>query len=208
MAKHRRQSATIARRLTAASVAAAGLGLMAPGAATATEVVIPNTDFRASVPGIENVQGIQNIPNVEQYIPSLNSSAPAQAAAAAGLPAPAPAANQTAGQKIVDAARSKIGAPYAWGAAGPASFDCSGLTTWAYAQAGKSIPRTSQAQASAGQNVPLNALQPGDIIVYYSGASHVGIYTGNGTIIDALNSGSPVGERPLNFQPIHSAVRF
>lgn len=71
-----------------------------------------------------------------------------------------------------------------------------------------SIPRTSQAQASAGTPVSLDALQPGDIIVYYSGASHVGIYTGNGTIIDALNSGTPVSERSLNYMPIHSAVRF
>lgn len=210
MAKHHRQSATTARRLTAATAAAAGLSLLAPGAATATEVVIPNTGVSFDAPGIENVQGIENVPGVENYIPSMSSSDPVQTvAAAANVSAPAPAAAEaSAGQKVVDAARSKIGAPYAWGAAGPNAFDCSGLTSWAHAQAGKSIPRTSQAQASAGQNVSLDALQPGDVIVYYSGASHVGIYTGNGTIIDALNSGAPVAERPLDFQPIHSAVRF
>ena len=65
-----------------------------------------------------------------------------------------------------------------------------------------------RAQAAGGTRVSLDALQPGDIIAYYGGASHVGIYTGHGTIIDALNAGSPVGERPLHFQPIHSAVRF
>ena len=82
------------------------------------------------------------------------------------------------------------------------------FTSWAYQQAGVNIPRTSQAQAAGGTPVSLDALQPGDIIAYYGGASHVGIYTGHGTIIDALNAGSPVGERPLHFQPIHSAVRF
>ena len=117
-------------------------------------------------------------------------------------------AQQTVGQKALAAARSVIGSPYVYGAAGPNAFDCSGLTSWAYAQAGKPIPRTSQAQASAGTPVPLDQLQPGDIIAYYGGASHVGIYTGHGTIIDALNSGVPVQERDMNYMPIHSAVRF
>ena len=95
-----------------------------------------------------------------------------------------------------------------WGGTQPGGFDCSGLTSWSYSQVGKSIPRTSQAQAAQGQQIPLDQLQPGDIIAYYGGATHVGIYAGNGMIIDALNSGTPVGERPLHFQPIHSAVRF
>ena len=77
-----------------------------------------------------------------------------------------------------------------------------------YAQAGKSIPRTSQAQASAGQQVALSDIQPGDIVAYYGGASHVGIYAGNGQIIDALNSGTPVSYRDLHMMPIHSVVRF
>ena len=77
-----------------------------------------------------------------------------------------------------------------------------------YAQAGIYIPRTSSAQAGAGQRVPLDQLQPGDIVAYYGGASHVGIYIGDGMIVDALNSGTPVGIRPLHMMPIHSAVRF
>ena len=180
----------------------------------AVEVVIPNTDVRVEVPGLENVQGLQAVPNVEQFVPSLQQAANtyvANVAAPAPAPAQAPAAAPAAsssGQAIVDAVRSKVGAPYAWGATGPSAFDCSGLTTWAYQQVGKSIPRTSQAQAAQGQQIPLDQLQPGDIIAYYGGATHVGIYAGNGMIIDALNSGTPVGERPLHFQPIHSAVRF
>lgn len=214
MSKHRRTT-VITRRIVAASAAAATVGVLTPGIASAAGVVVPNTDIQANIEGIENVPGIENIPGVEQFIPSLAATeapavipAAAPVAAPAPAPAPAPAAAPSTGQQIVDAARSRIGSPYVYGATGPSTFDCSGLTTWAYSQAGKSIPRTSQAQASAGQNVSPDNLQPGDIIVYYSGASHVAIYSGNGMMIDALNSGSTVTERPINYMPIHSAVRF
>lgn len=218
MAQHRRRTKTAARRLATASAVMMGTAALAP-VADALEVVVPNTGIRVDVPALNNVQGLENIPNVGQFIPSLqqadnsyvatvnNTPAPAAAPAPAPAPAAAPAASST-GQAIANAVRSKIGAPYAWGATGPSAFDCSGLTTWAYQQVGKTIPRTSQAQAAQGQRVPLDQLQPGDIVAYYGGATHVGIYVGNGMIVDALNSGTPVGERPLHFQPIHSAVRF
>ena len=131
-----------------------------------------------------------------------------QVAEPAAEPAPVSAPAPSVGQQIADAALSKIGSPYGWGATGPNAFDCSGLTSWAYAQAGKSIPRTSSAQAAAGTPVPLSQLQPGDIIAYYGGASHVAIYVGNGMMVDALNSGSPVAQRPIDYMPIHSAFRF
>lgn len=209
MAQHRRLSKTASRRLATASAVVMGATILAP-VADALEVVIPNTDIRVDIPELDNVQGLQNVPNVEQFVPSLQQSTNSYVAAVGNIPAPvqaAPAASST-GQAIADAVRSKVGAPYAWGATGPSAFDCSGLTTWAYQQVGKSIPRTSQAQAAQGQRVPLDQLQPGDIVAYYGGATHVGIYVGNGMIVDALNSGTPVGERPLHFQPIHSAVRF
>ena len=211
MAQQTRLNKTITRRIATASAVVMGATVLAP-IAGALEVVVPNTDIRVDVPGLENVQGLENVPNVEQFVPSFQGSADTYAAnVATPGPAIAPvasAAAPSAGQAIVDAVRSKVGAPYAWGATGPNAFDCSGLTTWAYQQVGKSIPRTSQAQAAQGQQIPLDQLQPGDIIAYYGGATHVGIYAGNGMIIDALNSGTPVGERPLHFQPIHSAVRF
>ena len=209
MAKLRRQGAIITRRFATTAVIAAAAAVTVPGVAQAAEVVVPNTDYRFEVAGLEDVPNIDQVPNIGTYVPSLNQannySAPAAAPVAA--PAPAPTA-QTAGQKALEAARSVVGSPYVYGAAGPSSFDCSGLTSWAYRQAGVEIPRTSQAQAGAGQQVSLDSLQPGDIIAYYGGALHVGIYTGHGTIIDALNSGSPVQERDLNYMPIHSAVRF
>lgn len=117
-----------------------------------------------------------------------------------------PAANN--GQAIVNAAASKIGAPYVWGAAGPNAFDCSGLTTWAYQQVGKQIPRTSYEQAANGHKVSYDQLQAGDIVAFYSGASHVGIYTGHGTVIHASTEGTPLSEVPMDQMPFHSAVRY
>lgn len=209
MAKHRRLNTTT-RRLATASLVAAGAAVLVPGVANAAVVTVPNTDISFDVPGLENVPHLNSIPNVEQWVPSLQAETHniTPAASTNFTPAAAPAAAPASGQAIVDAARSKVGAPYGWGATGPHSFDCSGLTSWAYQQVGKSIPRTSQAQAAQGTQVAIADLRPGDIVAYYGGASHVAIYAGNGTIIDALNSGSPVAERPLHYMPIHSAVRF
>lgn len=211
MAKHRRQGNLNTRRIASTAAVAATAAVTVPAAANAAEVVVPETDIRFEVAGLENVPNIKQLPNIDRYIPAFKADQGAGYAAAVEAPvaeAPAPAPVQSVGEKVLEAARSAVGSPYIYGANGPSAFDCSGLTSWAYRQAGVSIPRTSQAQASAGTPVSLDSLQPGDIIVYYSGASHVGIYTGHGTIIDALNSGTPVGERSLNYMPIHSAVRF
>lgn len=114
----------------------------------------------------------------------------------------------SANQSVVDAAYSMIGTPYLWGGTTPSGFDCSGLVAWAHDKAGKSIPRTSQAQAEAGTPVDPKNVQPGDVIVYYPGATHVGIYIGNGKMIDSLGTGHTVNERDVNYMPIHSIVRF
>ncbi|MFH9652858.1 NlpC/P60 family protein [Streptomyces anulatus] len=91
------------------------------------------------------------------------------------------------------AAKSRVGMPYVWGAAGPNSFDCSGLTSWAFQQAGVSIPRTSQTQANAGTRInSLGALKPGDLIIMRTDLSHVGFYAGNGQILHAPKPGSQV----------------
>lgn len=168
-------------------------------------------DARAAIAKVKAFPGIQNVPGFNDFIRNVERQfvpAPAAAPAAYAAPAAPAPAPQPVGQRIVEIAQSKIGSPYVYGAAGPNAFDCSGFTSWVYAQAGKSIPRTSQAQASAGQRVALSDIQPGDIVAYYGGASHVAIYAGNGKIIDALNSGVPVGYRDLHLMPIHSVVRF
>ncbi|WP_339151630.1 NlpC/P60 family protein [Streptomyces sp. F41] len=91
------------------------------------------------------------------------------------------------------AAKSRVGMPYVWAAAGPNSFDCSGLTSWAFQQAGVSIPRTSQAQANAGTRInSLGALKPGDLIIMRTDLSHVGFYAGNGQILHSPKPGAQV----------------
>lgn len=110
---------------------------------------------------------------------------------------------------VVDAALSKIGSPYSWGAAGPDAFDCSGLMYWAYQQMGTSIPRTSQAQLAGGTPVSRDQLQPGDIIGFYPGVTHVGMYVGNGMIVHASDYGIPVQVVPIDQGgPYQGAVRY
>lgn len=168
-------------------------------------------DVQSAIAAARTLPGVANVPSFSAFLDRAQAQAAPAAAPAAPAQqyaAPAPAPQVSKGQQIVDIARSKIGSPYVYGAAGPNAFDCSGFTSWVYSQAGISIPRTSQAQAAAGRPVSLDDLQPGDIVAYYSGASHVAIYAGNGMIIDALNSGIPVGERPLHMMPVYSAFRF
>jgi peptidoglycan DL-endopeptidase CwlO len=104
-----------------------------------------------------------------------------------------PPPNASAAEIAVAAARSVIGAPYVFGAAGPSSFDCSGLTMWAWSQAGVSIPHSALAQLESLPHVPLSSVAPGDIIYYGSVSPHVAIYIGGGQIIHARHPG-PGGE--------------
>jgi len=92
-------------------------------------------------------------------------------------------------QIAVNAARSVLGAPYVWGAAGPDAFDCSGLTSWAWAQAGVVIPHSAAAQYAVLPHVPLSDVQPGDVIYYGNFGPHVALYVGGGMIIHARHPG-------------------
>ncbi|MFI6081626.1 NlpC/P60 family protein [Streptomyces sp. NPDC051217] len=105
------------------------------------------------------------------------------------------------------AARGVVGMPYVWGANGPSGFDCSGLTQWAYAQAGVSLPRTSQAQRYAGQQVPLSQARPGDLVAYRDDASHIGMYMGNGQVVHAPYPGASVRYDPVGMMPVSSVTR-
>jgi cell wall-associated NlpC family hydrolase len=120
----------------------------------------------------------------------------AEASTPGGPPVAAPAAPVVApnavAQRAVDTALAQQGKPYAWGGSGPNSFDCSGLTSFAYKAAGIKLPRTSKAQAAVGTPVARNALKPGDLVFFYSPVSHVGIYIGGGKMVHAPTSGSVV----------------
>jgi hypothetical protein len=106
--------------------------------------------------------------------------------------------------RVVELARSQIGMPYVWGASDPhVGFDCSGLVEWVYAQVGVNVPRTAQAQYDATSRLSQDQLQPGDLVFFantYPSAepiTHVGIYVGNGLMINAANPTSGVGEMPV-----------
>ncbi|MFD9691465.1 NlpC/P60 family protein [Kitasatospora sp. NPDC059146] len=113
------------------------------------------------------------------------------------------------GAAALAAAATKVGSPYVWGATGPSSFDCSGLMVWAFNQAGVSLPRTSQEQAGAGTRIgsDISQAQPGDMLIFYGDAHHVGIYAGNGQVLHAPKPGASVRYEAVSNMPLASIVR-
>ncbi|MEU7584098.1 NlpC/P60 family protein [Streptomyces sp. NPDC041068] len=96
------------------------------------------------------------------------------------------------GKRAIEFATAQIGKPYVWGAEGPGSYDCSGLTSKAWAAAGRGIPRTSQEQWKQLPRIDIKNMRPGDLIIYHSDASHVGLYVGDGAIVHAPRPGRDV----------------
>ncbi|GAA2527740.1 C40 family peptidase [Streptomyces levis] len=124
--------------------------------------------------------------------------------------APADSSYATKADKALAFARAQIGKPYVWGAVGPGSYDCSGLTQAAWKAAGVTLPRTTYDQVNAGTTVSLAAAQPGDLVFFYDDVTHVGIYIGNGMMIHAPKPGTYVREESIYYDgesAIHSVVR-
>jgi cell wall-associated NlpC family hydrolase len=123
-----------------------------------------------------------------------------------GLTAGLPGMNTHTGPQSIalDAAKSKIGSDYVWGASGPQSFDCSGLVQWAYKQAGINLPRTSFEMSHVGKPVAFKDLQPGDLIIQ-EGGGHVAMYAGDGKILQAPQSGETVSYAHLDPNSIDTA---
>ncbi|MEU1160042.1 NlpC/P60 family protein [Streptomyces sp. NPDC005921] len=116
----------------------------------------------------------------------------------------------TKAAKAIAFARAQIGKPYVWGATGPGSYDCSGLSQAAWKAAGVSLPRTTYDQVNAGTTVSLADARPGDLVFFYDDVSHVGIYIGNGMMIHAPKPGAYVREESIYYggeSIIHSVVR-
>ncbi|MGW3914106.1 NlpC/P60 family protein [Streptomyces sp. NPDC005070] len=134
--------------------------------------------------------------------PAPVASSDASGAAGAGTAAP----NSRAAAAVAYA-YAKLGSPYVWGATGPNAFDCSGLAQAAYRSAGVSLPRTTYSQINAGRRVTLSELQPGDLVFFYAGITHVGIYIGNGQMIHAPNPSAPVRVAPISEMPFAGATR-
>ena len=154
-----------------------------------------------------NAQGeLQQLVAQAQARETERQAAAARAKQAANPPPPVSVGGGGSGPTVrggVDAviaeARKQVGKPYVWGAAGPGSFDCSGLTLWAWRAAGVNLPHFSGAQYSATTHVPLSQIQPGDLIFYESPNQHVALYIGGGQIIQAINSSRPVEYNSLYF---------
>ena len=118
---------------------------------------------------------------------------------------PVPASGR--GAIALNYALAQLGDPYVWGADGPSSFDCSGLTMAAWKRAGVSLSHSSRAQTGEGRPVSRSQLQPGDLVFFYSPVSHVGLYYGGGKIVHASRPGSPVKISPISQMPYSGAVR-
>lgn len=104
-------------------------------------------------------------------------------------------------------ARAQIGKPYVWGASGPSSYDCSGLTQAAWREAGVTLPRTTWDQVEVGTRVATSDLKPGDLVFFYDDISHVGVYKGDGMMIHAPKPGANVREESIYSMPIYGSVR-
>lgn len=174
MAKHRmeqRGAAKVAKTAAVTGSLAIGALALAAGPATAAPVQVPGV-------GTFDVPGLDSKAIPQEFRPGGNGGG---------------VLNQASrGERALRAAESKIGSPYSYGAAGPYSFDCSGLTSWAYKQAGKTIPRDSYGQLGGGQRVAsLAEAKRGDILIF-NGGGHAGIYAGNGEFIHSSTYGVPV----------------
>lgn len=113
----------------------------------------------------------------------------------------------TKAEKVMAFARAQLGKPYVWGATGPSSYDCSGLTQAAWKAAGVDIPRTTWDQVNVGTRIATADLQPGDLVFFYDDISHVGIYKGDGMMIHAPKPGANVREESIYYMPIYGSVR-
>ncbi|MFL6127985.1 MAG: C40 family peptidase [Mycobacteriales bacterium] len=133
--------------------------------------------------------------------PQTQTQSPPVSAAPVSVPA-----SGRAGVAVA-AARSRLGSPYGWGASGPYSFDCSGLTMYAWGRAGVALPHSSGMQMGSGPRVSLSALQPGDLVFYGSPVHHVALYAGGGQIIHAPQAGDVVRYASVYMMSPVGAVR-
>ncbi|MFL6113328.1 MAG: C40 family peptidase [Catenulispora sp.] len=124
-----------------------------------------------------------------------------------GPPPRLPTASNAKAAQAVREALSLLGIPYRWGGTTRAGFDCSGFTQHVWAAAGVKIPRTVGQQVKAGAPIPLNRAQPGDLVAFYPTRHHVGIYIGNGLVVDAPHTGSWVRTDPIRSMPVSIVVR-
>ena len=161
-----------------------------------TEDAVQDVQSSAGI-AVDGVVGADTRAALEGGSGSVDSGSEATistTSAPAGGASVSTASTSTSGNAIVDAARTALGTPYAWGESSLSGMDCSGLVAYAYGQAGIDVPRTSSQQAAAGTSISKSELQPGDLVVW---PGHIAIYSGDGKIIDASGSKQQVVEREI-----------
>jgi cell wall-associated NlpC family hydrolase len=184
-----------------ATVASAQAQQAQTAAATATAAALSQRDalvaqqaaLKAQATKYNDLLATLTAAALKSYYAST-AATPVQVQELSAAPVPAPSARAAV---VIAAARAELGKPYVYGAAGPSSFDCSGLTMWAFAAAGVSLPHNAAAQYGYGTHIAESQLEPGDLVFFYSPISHVGIYIGNGLMIHAPTSGDVVKIAPV-----------
>jgi peptidoglycan DL-endopeptidase CwlO len=149
---------------------------------------------------------------IEGKVTQIESSAYSQALSVANRTGTFPSIDipgpNTVGAEALRYALSKQGDPYVWGASGPDQFDCSGLVMWAYQQVGISLPHYTGDQYNSGEHVSQDQLEPGDLVFFYPDISHVGMYIGDGMMVDAPDEGETVKVEQVYWNVYAGAVRI
>jgi len=212
------KSATAAR-VAAEQAAAVRADVQAKQSRLQVQIAVVKSQYMALTPNQRTALGVPpqapvRLPDAPEALPdlpppdlSINAMAPPDAMVPPNGDAAVPGGSPEAAI-VIQAALSRIGSPYSWGAEGPNAFDCSGLVKWAFQQAGVSLPHSSQAQAAGGLPVDLSQMQPGDVVSYYGDASHVGLYIGDGMMVHASTYGTPVKVAPVGNAPIYNVRRY
>ncbi len=149
---------------------------------------------------------------IQGKVNTLNSAAFAKAMSIFQQTGNYPAINlptaNTVGEQALQAALTRRGDPYVWGAAGPSTFDCSGLVKWAYAQVGIDLPHYTVSQWNMGEHISKSQLEPGDLVFFFPTIEHVGLYVGDGLMLDAPQTGQVVQIQPVFWSAYVGAVRI
>lgn len=168
---------------------------------TATTTSLPDRVFRPGRRALFALAASAGV--VLSPVPALVAAPPAAAAeASAESTAPSQAA-----QTAVDTAMDQRGKPYEWGGAGPDSYDCSGLTQYAYRAAGIELPHSSRQQSTMGEPVARTELRPGDLVFFYDPVGHVGVYIGDGQMVHAPTDGDVVKVSNVDDMPDYNSAR-
>ncbi len=170
--------------------------------------------------GKERDQVVERLRDVEELLASLTADQlaelaelergrvdEAQRALVASGALSGAGAPSAAGERAVRYAVEQLGKPYEWGAEGPETYDCSGLTSQAWRAAGAEVPRTSQEQWARLERIDLVDLRPGDLVVYFHDATHVALYLGDGMVVQAPRPGARIKVSPVAANPVLGAVR-